>query len=97
MYKDVRGIIVGEGPRKENRVCYVQGVCVRSAFLAVFAFSEQCAWGCRTIQLAGTIWGKSAYMVTIRIDEQHKIDLDVWCLLKHMMDGRATIVPGTSF
>lgn len=33
-------------------------------------------------------------MVTVRIDEEKKIDLDVWCLLKHMMDGRATIVPG---
>lgn len=29
-YKDVRGIIVNEGPRKENRICYVQGTCVRS-------------------------------------------------------------------
>lgn len=58
-YKDVRGIIVNEGPRKENRICYVQGICVK------------------TIQLAGTIWGKSAYMVTVRIDEEKKIDLDV--------------------
>lgn len=75
-YKNLRGVIVNEGPRKENRVAYVQGICQR------------------TIQLNGTIWGKSAYMVTIRIDVERKIDLDVWCLLKHMIDGRATIVPG---
>ena len=76
MYKDMRGIVANRGPREENRICYVQGVCMR------------------TIQLAGTIWGKSAYMVTVRIDEEKKIDLDLWCLLKHMLDGRATIVPG---
>ncbi len=75
-YKDIRGIIPNEGPRKENQVTYVQGKCIR------------------TIQLPGTIFGKSAYMVTIRIDEERKIDLDVWCLLKHMLDGRATIMPG---
>lgn len=75
-YKDRRGVIINEGPRKENRVCYVQGVCQK------------------TIELPGTIWGKAAFLVTIRIDEERKIDLDVWCLLKHMLDGRATIVPG---
>ncbi len=75
-YKDLRGIITDEGPLKENRVCYVQGICEK------------------TIQLPGTIWDKNAYMVTIVIDEERQIKLDVWCLKKHMMDGRATITPG---
>lgn len=69
-----RGIMPNEGPRKENRVCYVQGICMK------------------TVQLPGVIWGKVAYMVTIRVDEERYIDLDVWCLGRHMIDGRATIV-----
>lgn len=75
-FQQFRGIMPNEGPRKENRVAYVQGICQR------------------TVQLPGMIWGKGAYMVTIRVDEARKIDLDVWCLLKHMIDGRATIVAG---
>lgn len=35
LYKDARGIIVNEGPRKENRVCYVQGICVRCEFVCI--------------------------------------------------------------
>lgn len=48
----------------------------------------------RTVELPGMIWGKVAYMVTVRVDEERKIDLDVWCLGRHMIDGRATIVAG---
>lgn len=48
----------------------------------------------RTIKLTGTILGKEAYMITVQVGQARKINLDIWCLHKHMMDGKATILPG---
>lgn len=48
----------------------------------------------KTVKLPGTLWGKSAVLVTVRIDEERELDVDVWCLKQHILDGQATISPG---
>ena len=55
--------------------------------------------------LPGDIFGKKAYIITIRLSDKLKIDFDVWVLEDNIIDGRATfteerslsIPAGTSF
>lgn len=46
-------------------------------------------------QLDGLIFSKRAHIITVRLCDRRKIDLDIWCLNKHIMHGAATIVPGS--
>ena len=48
---------------------------------------------CRPLE--GFIFSKKAFIVTIRLEQRRKIDLDIWVLGKHILDGAVTIKPGS--
>jgi len=46
-------------------------------------------------ELEGYVFSKKAYIITIRLEQRRKIDLDIWVLAKHILDGAATLKPGS--